>query len=141
MDGLSEGLARLRLDSRGVIRSWLVAPGRDRDGRADAAGTERLDVRGWSRGVSRSTRFPPGHRLRPPSQGRRRCGADLELLTGTTAQIHENTPDAGACRDSIGGSWAEQWTPVTLGVSLVSVVSDDLQNQWTGIHPRRSPPN
>lgn len=133
LDGLTEQQLATRLDGRSNSIAWLVwhlARVQD-DHVAEAAGLEQVWLaRGWQERFGLP--FEPGatgYGHGPDEVAAVRASA--ELLAGYYDAVHEQTASylrglAGADLDRVVD---ERWDPpVTLGVRLVSVLSDDLQH-------------
>ncbi|MEV7085084.1 DinB family protein [Streptomyces sp. NPDC093085] len=134
VDGLAPDELEVRLDDGANSIGWLVwhLTRIQDDHIADAAGTEQVwTADGW-RGRF-GLPFPPGatgygHTAREVA---RLGGVTAELLSGYHDAVHARTvayvaalTDADLAR-IVDTAWNP---PVTLGVRLVSVVSDDLQH-------------
>jgi len=133
VDGLSPDQLQRRVDGRGNSIAWLVwhLTRVQDDHLCDAAGTEQVwFVDGWQ------TRFDldlpggdTGYGHAAEDVERVRAGA--ELLTGYHAAVAEASERfvRGLSTDDLDRVVDERWSPpVTLGVRLVSVLSDCLQH-------------
>ncbi|MCX5214499.1 DinB family protein [Kitasatospora sp. NBC_00240] len=134
VEGLDADDLAVRLDEGANSIAWLVwhLTRIQDDHIADVAGTEQVwTAQGWADRFALP--FPPratgyGHTAREVARLRVASGG---LLTGYHDAVHERTLAfvgtlAGAALDRVVD---ERWTPpVTLGVRLVSVLSDDLQH-------------
>ncbi|WP_329493417.1 mycothiol transferase [Kitasatospora herbaricolor] len=134
VEGLDADALELRLDEGANSIAWLVwhLTRIQDDHIADVAGTEQVwTAQGWADRFAlpfpaRATGY--GHTAREVALVRVPSGG---LLTGYHDAVHERTLAfvgtlTGAALDRVVD---EGWTPpVTLGVRLVSVVSDDLQH-------------
>jgi uncharacterized damage-inducible protein DinB len=138
VDGLTPGQLAFRPDSGSNSIAWLVwhlARIQD-DHIADVAGTGQV----WTAGASGSTwadRFglPFGVSATGYGQGSEAVAAvqvrSGELLTGYYDAVHEETITfvEGLTEADLDRVIDKAWDPpVTLGVRLVSVISDDLQH-------------
>ncbi|MDJ0344740.1 DUF664 domain-containing protein [Streptomyces sp. H10-C2] len=134
VDGLSPEELALRLDGRANSIVWLVwhLTRVQDDHVADAAGSEQIwTSQGWSDRfelpfAARSTGY--GHTSKQVTAV---GGISSELLTGYHDAVHEHTSRyvRGLKAADLDRIVDEGWTPpVTLGVRLVSVISDDLQH-------------
>ncbi|MDH6114982.1 hypothetical protein P3T36_006492 [Kitasatospora sp. MAP12-15] len=134
VDGLTADEAATRLDSRANSIGWLVwhLTRVQDDHVAEVAGTEQIwTAQRWADRFQLP--FPPGatgyghtsrqvgaFRVDPPS-----------LLTGYYDAVHAHTVDylSGLNGTALNRIVDESWSPpVTLGVRLVSVLTDDLQH-------------
>ncbi|MET8180875.1 DUF664 domain-containing protein [Streptomyces sp. NPDC005336] len=133
VEGLTTDELAVRLDSRANSIAWLVwhLTRIQDDHIADAAGTEQLwTAEGWYDRFGLP--FPPaatgyGHRSKDVAAVR----VAPELLTGYYDAVHERTIAyvRGLSDADLDRVVDETWSPpVTLGVRLVSVISDDLQH-------------
>ncbi|MFE2937678.1 DUF664 domain-containing protein [Streptomyces sp. NPDC059255] len=134
VDGLSPDELEVRIDDGANSIAWLVwhLTRIQDDHVADAAGTEQVwTAQGWY------GRF--GLPFRPDATGYGHSAKDVARLGGVTAELLSEYHDAvhdrtvaylGTLADAdLGRIVDEAWTPaVTLGVRLVSVISDDLQH-------------
>ncbi|MFJ2172107.1 DinB family protein [Streptomyces sp. NPDC087851] len=132
--GLSPDELEVRLDDGANSIAWLVwhLTRVQDDHIADAAGTEQVwTAEDWH------GRF--GLSFRPGATGYGHSAKDVSRLGGVTAELLAGYHDAvhdrtvaylGTLGDAdLGRVVDEAWTPaVTLGVRLVSVISDDLQH-------------
>lgn len=133
VDGLSPEQLGYRADSEANSIAWLVwhlARVQD-DHVADVAGTRQAWLsEGWAERL--------GLPLPPEDTGYGHGSAEVaavqasgELLTGYYDAVHDRTASfvAGLTDDDLDRVVDTRWDPpVTLGVRLVSVISDDLQH-------------
>ncbi|MFI5779070.1 DUF664 domain-containing protein [Nocardia sp. NPDC051570] len=133
VDGLGEDALTYRVDPDANSIAWLVwhLTRVQDDHLADAAGVEQVwTARGWY------DRF--GLSIDPSDTGYghgsgdvARITASAELLTAYYDAVHQQTLDflKGLTDDDLPRIVDRRWDPpVTLGVRLVSVISDDLQH-------------
>ncbi|MFF3749270.1 DUF664 domain-containing protein [Streptomyces sp. NPDC002018] len=134
VDGLSPDELAVRLDDGANSIAWLVwhLTRIQDDHIADAAGLEQVwTAREWSaRFALPLPRGATGYGHSPKDVAAL-GGVSAELLTGYHDAVHDQTvgfirtvKDAGLQR-VVDDAWVP---PVTLGVRLVSVISDDLQH-------------
>ena len=134
VDGLTPEQLAFRLDGQANSIGWLVwhLTRIQDDHLADAAGTEQVwTADGWAdRFDLPFDRQATGYGHRPGDVARLRVPTG-ELLTGYHDAVHDRT--VGYLRRLTDRDLArivdERWDPpVSLGVRLVSVISDDLQH-------------
>jgi uncharacterized damage-inducible protein DinB len=133
VDGLSEEQLAQRLDPQANTVAWLawhLTRVQD-DHVADVAGTEQVwTAQGWAeRFALPFDTGATGYGHSSEDVGAVRASADL--LTGYHAAVHAQTAAflAGLVDDDLDRVVDTSWDPpVTLGVRLVSVLSDDLQH-------------
>jgi uncharacterized damage-inducible protein DinB len=149
VDGLAPAQLAFRIDERANSIAWLVwhLTRIQDDHVADVAGTEQIwTAAGWVK------RF--GLPFRPSATGYGHSSADVaavqvadgSLLTGYYDAVHDRTVEyvAGLTDSDFARIVDYSWDPpVSLGVRLVSVISDDLQHAGQaafirGIVQRRS---
>ncbi|MDQ0382214.1 mycothiol transferase [Amycolatopsis thermophila] len=133
VDGLSEDQLAERLDPGANSIAWLVwhLTRVQDDHIADLAGTPQVwTAQGWHERFGlpfRPSATGYGHRPKDVAAVR----AQAKLLTGHHDAVHDQTVSwlGGLREDQLDEVVDEAWDPpVTLGVRLVSVLSDDLQH-------------
>lgn len=133
VDGLSEDQLAERLDPGANSIAWLVwhLTRVQDDHIADLAGTPQVwTEQGWHERFGlpfRPSATGYGHRPKDVAAVR----AQAKLLTGYHDAVHDQTVSwlGGLREDQLDEVVDEAWDPpVTLGVRLVSVLSDDLQH-------------
>ncbi|HEY3501709.1 MAG TPA: DUF664 domain-containing protein [Actinocatenispora sp.] len=142
VDGLSTDDLAVRPEGHGNSIAWLVwhLTRIQDDHVADVAGTPQVWHEGWADRFVLP--FGPGatgygHSARDVAAVR----ADAELLTGYHDAVAERTLAYvdGLRDDDLDRIVDERWDPpVTLGVRLVSVISDDLQHAGQAAYVRGS---
>ena len=133
LDGIDPALLTARIDPEANTIAWLVwhLTRVQDDHVADAAGSEQVwTSQGWAaRFALPLDDAETGYGATAEEVAAVR--ADAELLAGYHAAVHARTAEVlrGLSAEDLDRVVDERWDPpVTFGVRLVSVVSDDLQH-------------